>query len=133
MFRANIIIASSLARSSTTPADTSTNNTTDQAYAEDTWTSLRIQQSDAELGTTKPTTTLTTLGPCRRCQMVTIDQATSLREAQGEPFATLAKTRRWDGKVWFGVHACLEGKDVVGSVKVSDRVVVDIASDAEQG
>jgi len=56
--------------------------------------------------------------------MVTIDQTTGVREAHGEPFATLAKTRRWDGKVWFGVHACLAGLEV-GRVMVGDRVVVD--------
>jgi len=57
--------------------------------------------------------------------MVTIDQMTGVREAQGEPFATLAKTRRWDGKVWFGVHASLDGVGGAGRVSVGDRVVVE--------
>lgn len=49
---------------------------------------------------------LTILGPCQRCQMIAVDQATSLHRQ--EPFSTLAKTRRkGDGRVWFGVHAAL--------------------------
>lgn len=46
------------------------------------------------------------LGPCQRCQMVSIDQITA--KCQSEPFSTLAKTRRkGDGRVWFGVHTAL--------------------------
>lgn len=112
VFRANIIVASSLPGNNTA-------NDTNEAYVEDTWTSLSISS-----GSTRIPTTLKTLGPCRRCQMVTIDQMTGVREAQGEPFATLAKTRRWDGKVWFGVHACLDGVGA-GRVSVGDCVVVE--------
>ena len=36
--------------------------------------------------------------------MVCIDQETG--EKTQEPFSTLAKTRRFDGKVYFGQHAC---------------------------
>jgi len=107
-FRANIIVASSLPGNNTV-------NDTNEAYVEDDWRSLSISAE----GTS--TTTLKTLGPCRRCQMVTIDQMTGIREAQGEPFATLAKTRRWDGKVRFGVHACLDG---VGAGRVDVIVLL---------
>lgn len=57
------------------------------------------------------TVELDILGPCQRCQMVSVDQSTGM--SHYEPFATLAKTRRkGDGRVWFGVHAsvqCEEG------------------------
>jgi molybdenum cofactor sulfurtransferase len=36
--------------------------------------------------------------------MVCINQETG--ERTQEPFSTLAKTRRFDGKVYFGQHAC---------------------------
>ncbi|KAK5320359.1 hypothetical protein LTR70_004585 [Exophiala xenobiotica] len=68
--------------------------------------------------------TLTILGPCQRCQMVGIDQATA--RSQQEPFSTLAKTRRkGDGRVWFGVHAALDmGLEGEGEryVRVGDLV-----------
>lgn len=63
--------------------------------------SLTPAINDAE---SEPSLVLTILGPCQRCQMVAVDQATS--EHRQEPYSTLAKTRRkGDGRVWFGVHA----------------------------
>jgi molybdenum cofactor sulfurtransferase len=44
------------------------------------------------------------LGPCRRCQMVCVDQHTA--EKNQEPFVTLSKTRRSDGRIYFGEHTC---------------------------
>ncbi|KAF4958621.1 hypothetical protein FSARC_10978 [Fusarium sarcochroum] len=64
---------------------------TQQAFAEDSWGSMHIGRQNFKL-----------LGACRRCQMVCIDQETG--EKKEEPFVTLAKTRRFDGKVYFGVH-----------------------------
>lgn len=61
------------------------------AYSEDTWSSLRIGCQDFKL-----------MGACRRCQMVCVDQETG--ERREEPFVTLAKTRQFDGKVYFGIH-----------------------------
>lgn len=61
------------------------------AFCEDNWESVSIGQHGFEL-----------LGACRRCQMVCIDQETG--EKKEEPYVTLAKTRRFDGKVYFGVH-----------------------------
>jgi molybdenum cofactor sulfurtransferase len=63
----------------------------EQPYAEDTWRMIRIANQYFEF-----------LGPCRRCQMVCIDQDTGKRNQ--EPFTTLAKTRRYDGKIFFGQH-----------------------------
>ncbi|KAF1360281.1 molybdenum cofactor sulfurase protein-like protein [Lizonia empirigonia] len=62
-------------------------------YAEDDWRYVQIGQQYFEM-----------LGACRRCQMVCIDQQTAERDQ--EPFTTLAKTRRFDGRVYFGEHTC---------------------------
>jgi molybdenum cofactor sulfurtransferase len=40
--------------------------------------------------------------------MVCVDQESA--EKNGEPFVTLAKTRRVDGRVLFGVHTALAAK-----------------------
>ncbi|KAL5398468.1 hypothetical protein PMIN02_001482 [Paraphaeosphaeria minitans] len=63
----------------------------EQPYAEDEWRYLQIGQQYFEL-----------LGPCRRCQMICVDQQTA--ERNQEPFVTLSKTRRFDGRVYFGEH-----------------------------
>jgi molybdenum cofactor sulfurtransferase len=86
VFRANIILAPAAPDTHLAP------------YAEDSWTGLRIgekqqQQHEFEM-----------LGACRRCHMVCINQETA--EKSEEPFVTLSKTRRFDGKVFFGVHMC---------------------------
>ena len=62
-------------------------------YAEDYWKYAKIGKQCFEM-----------MGSCRRCQMVCIDQESG--ERAQEPFSTLAKTRRLDGKVYFGQHAC---------------------------
>ncbi|PQE20777.1 molybdenum cofactor sulfurase protein [Rutstroemia sp. NJR-2017a BBW] len=41
-------------------------------------------------------------GSCRRCHMICVDQDTA--EKNEEPFVTLAKTRRFESKVFFGSH-----------------------------
>lgn len=64
-----------------------------EAYAEDHWHMMQIGSQHFQF-----------LGPCRRCQMVCIDQETGVRKQ--EPFSTLAKTRRLDGRVYFGQHTC---------------------------
>jgi molybdenum cofactor sulfurtransferase len=78
-FRANIVLE---------PSEIGTEMT---AYAEDQWQTIDIGQERFEL-----------LGACRRCQMVCVDQEHG-KKGQ-EPLNTLAKTRRFDGKVYFGVH-----------------------------
>jgi molybdenum cofactor sulfurtransferase len=69
----------------------------EQPYVEDRWRMMRIGREYFEL-----------LGPCRRCQMVCINQDTA--EQNQEPLLTLAKTRRFDGKIFFGQHACHAGR-----------------------
>jgi molybdenum cofactor sulfurtransferase len=83
VFRANIIVAE----------NNGTRIGSEHPYAEDEWRMMRIGSQVFEL-----------LGPCRRCQMVCVDQDTAARNP--EPFVTLAKTRRHDGKIYFGQHAC---------------------------
>ncbi|CAK7219216.1 hypothetical protein SCUCBS95973_003744 [Sporothrix curviconia] len=68
-------------------------------YAEDGWSRLRIGRQSFKM-----------LGACRRCHMVCINQRTAVKS--DEPFVTLTKTRRFDGKVFFGTHM---GHDPVSS------------------
>jgi molybdenum cofactor sulfurtransferase len=80
VFRANIVLASS------EPGH-------QQPYAEDYWDTLLIGQQQFQM-----------LGSCRRCHMICIDQETA--EKDEEPFVTLAKTRRFESKIFFGSHMC---------------------------
>ena len=104
VFRANVIVAENPASS---PGS-------ERPYAEDNWRCLRINN----------TVNLDVLGACRRCQMVCVDQGTA--EKNEEPFVTLAKTRRSEGKVFFGVHTALAeertGK-VVARIAVGHKIV----------
>ena len=102
VFRANIIVAE----------DPSSNPGSEEPYVEDNWRSLRIGHD----------VTLDVLGGCRRCQMVCVDQHSA--ERNEEPFVTLAKTRRKNGKVFFGVHTALTEteKGQLARIKLGDRV-----------
>ncbi|BDD64028.1 hypothetical protein MPDQ_005920 [Monascus purpureus] len=88
VFRANIIVAENLAQ----------RGDLEQPYIEDNWVSLTIGPRQL---------CFDILGSCQRCQMVCIDQYSGVR--CDEPFSTLAKTRKFDGKVLFGRHAALSG------------------------
>ncbi|KAJ0371193.1 hypothetical protein COL154_000703 [Colletotrichum chrysophilum] len=104
-FRANVVIG---------PASDSK----DLAWAEDTWTTLSIGKNEFKL-----------MGSCRRCQMVCVDQESG--ERHEEPFVTLAKIRRFDGKVYFGTHMGHDpGPDTLRpatypTIRVGDTVEVD--------
>ncbi|KAI9732061.1 MAG: hypothetical protein M1818_007656 [Claussenomyces sp. TS43310] len=80
VFRANIVVASS-------------KPSAHQPYGEDHWSGLQIGSQEFKM-----------LGACRRCHMICVDQETALKDE--EPFVTLAKTRKFDGKVFFGSHMC---------------------------
>jgi len=81
-------------------------------YAEDDWRFLQIGQQYFEM-----------LGACRRCQMVCIDQQTA--EKDQEPFVTLSKTRRFDGRVYFGEHTChLPLEDIVSPAGQNPTITV---------
>lgn len=117
-FRANIILAE----------DPSSPPGTEQPYAEDAWRYMRVANGGNDSQSTEQTTfphSRTTyfelLGACRRCQMVCVDQRSG--ERGEEPFVTLAKTRRFGGKVFFGVHTALLGSSASASVGVGDQVV----------
>lgn len=88
VFRANLVLASN-------DDDDESGKTPLPPYAEDAWARVRIGPRQLAFDM---------LGACRRCHMVCIDQGTARRSQ--EPFVTLSKTRRFDGKVFFGVHMC---------------------------
>lgn len=80
-----------------------------EAWAEDDWRRVRI--GDAVFRAVKG---------CARCVITTIDPDTADREK--EPTASLARIRRWDGAVWFGVNLV---PDVAGvTIRVGDEVEV---------
>ncbi|PNS17828.1 Molybdenum cofactor sulfurase [Sphaceloma murrayae] len=102
VFRANIVLADG---QSTVPCRQA-------AFAEDGWEGMRIGGTEFEF-----------LGGCRRCQMVCIDQCTG--EKNEEPFSTLAKTRRINSRVMFGVHTAPKEAQAKGaSISTSDEVSV---------
>jgi uncharacterized protein YcbX len=61
------------------------------AWAEDGWRLLRIGGA-----------VFRAVKGCGRCVLTTIDPDTAAKGK--EPLATLARSRRWDGKVWFGMN-----------------------------
>ncbi|KAK4615772.1 Molybdenum cofactor sulfurase [Fulvia fulva] len=92
VFRANIVLAESPLLS---PGQ-------EQPWAEDDWQGMCVGGEDG--------VNFDFLGGCRRCQMVCVDQESG--EKNQEPFVTLAKTRRFKGRVLFGVHTSLaQGED----------------------
>ncbi|PHH92262.1 hypothetical protein CDD83_8187 [Cordyceps sp. RAO-2017] len=105
-FRANIVVESLSGK----PGEA--------AYSEDSWSEIRVGNQGFKL-----------LGACRRCQMVCVDQETA--ERRQEPLTTLAKTRRFDGRVYFGTHMRHEPRRSVGgradfspSIQVGEPVTV---------
>jgi molybdenum cofactor sulfurtransferase len=86
-FRANIVVAER----------GEDDSSSERPWIEDNWQAMRVGGQGGPQ--------LDFLGGCRRCQMLCIDQETG--EKNQEPFVTLAKTRRRDGKVMFGIHTAL--------------------------
>jgi len=104
-FRANIIVAENVLTSQQSSGDV------EQPYIEDGWTSLRIGPQELMFDV---------LGSCQRCQLVCVDQFTAVRSE--EPFSTLAKTRRIDGRVVFGRHISLSSDPEGALLMVGDAV-----------
>lgn len=78
-------------------------------WAEDDWRRVRIGEA-----------TFRVVKGCARCVLTTIDPDTA--ERGKEPLATMARTRRWDNKTWFGVNLV---PDTVGAtIAVGDEVEV---------
>ncbi|GEC20160.1 MOSC domain-containing protein [Pseudonocardia hydrocarbonoxydans] len=79
------------------------------AWAEDGWRRVRV--GDATFRVVKA---------CDRCVLTAVDPETA--ETGPEPLRTLARHRRWDGKVWFGTNLV---PDTPGAVlRVGDAVEV---------
>ena len=85
-------------------------------FVEDLWKEVVIGEKDP--------VRFEVLGPCQRCQMVCVDQKNACRRQ--EPFSTLAKTRKVNGRVWFGMHMCWNqhsGRQGARSfIRVGDKV-----------
>lgn len=78
-----------------------------EPFAEDAWTSVRLGVVDFRVQ-----------HACDRCVMTTIDPLT---QAKGpEPIRTLARHRKRDGKVWFGIWLVPRG---TGTIAVGDAAV----------
>ncbi|EGD90548.1 hypothetical protein H112_02012 [Trichophyton rubrum D6] len=95
VFRANIIVCETkpALTPKLTPAYRSS-TASEHPYIEELWTGFQAGGAHFDA-----------LGSCQRCQMICIDQQTAARS--DEPFSTLAKTRKVEGKVYFGKHVCL--------------------------
>ena len=59
---------------------------------------------------------------CGRCVLTTVDPDTAGKGK--EPLATLARYRRWDGNVWFGVNLIPDGPHKGGRLHRGDPVQV---------
>ncbi|WP_113702751.1 MOSC domain-containing protein [Nonomuraea lactucae] len=77
-------------------------------FEEDTWKRVRIGEVDFRVSRR-----------CDRCVLPTIDPDTLVPGK--EPTRTLARHRRWDGKVWFGVNLIPDGR---GTIAQGDPVTV---------
>jgi uncharacterized protein YcbX len=81
------------------------------AWAEDDWRRLRIG----------PVAFRNAKG-CDRCVMTTVDPDTA---AKGhEPLFALARHRRWDNKVWFGVNLIPDAPDPAAVIRPGDPVEI---------
>jgi uncharacterized protein YcbX len=81
------------------------------AFDEDGWQLVRI--GDVRFRVAKP---------CGRCVLTTVDPDTAVRGK--EPLATLARHRRWDGNVWFGVNLIPDAPRTGGRLHVGDSVQI---------
>lgn len=89
-----------------------------EPFEEDGWDRVRI--GELELRVVKP---------CPRCVVTTVDQATGVRDAAGEPLRTLATFRTREGKVWFGMNAVHEAE---GELRLGAPVEVLSRRDARE-
>ena len=77
----------------------------DVPFAEDDWRGIRLGGIDFRISK-----------PCDRCVLTTIDPDTRVKGK--EPLRTLARHRRRDGKVWFGINLIPDG---TGHLRVGDK------------
>jgi len=90
-----------------------------QPFEEDEWERVRIGSVEFRV-----------VKPCPRCVVTTVDQATGEKDRVGEPLATLARFRKHEGKVWFGMNLVHE---VAGQLSLGDPVEVISRRDALAG
>jgi hypothetical protein len=81
------------------------------AWAEDNWRRLRIGS-----------VTFRNAKGCDRCVMTTVDPDTA--EKGHEPLFALARHRRWDNKIWFGVNLIPEAPPQGAIVRPGDPVEI---------
>ncbi len=86
------------------------------AWAEDAWRLLRI--GDVIFRAVKG---------CDRCVMTTVDPGTAAKGK--EPLATLARYRRWDGKIWFGINLIPDSPRPGDAIRTGDPVEILEAAD----
>ncbi|OLL23779.1 Molybdenum cofactor sulfurase [Neolecta irregularis DAH-3] len=82
------------------------------AYEEDFWTSVTISNHS-----------FTVAGSCRRCHMVCLDQSTGEKDV--DPFVTLSKHRKKNGRILFGQHLTLRTPPRDVMVTVGDKIYID--------
>jgi uncharacterized protein len=81
------------------------------AWAEDDWRRIRIGS-----------VTFRSVKGCDRCVLTTVNPDTA---AKGhEPIASLARHRRWDGKVWFGVNLIPDDPTAASIILQGDSVEI---------
>jgi uncharacterized protein len=90
------------------------------AWAEDGWRLLKIGD-----------VTFRAVKGCDRCVLTTIDPDTAAKGK--EPIATLARSRRWDGKVWFGMNLIPDSPRTAGPIRVGDPVQILEQADHSDG
>ena len=83
----------------------------DVAFAEDSWRLVKI--GDVAFRVAKQ---------CGRCVLTTVDPLAAVRGK--EPLAALARHRRWDGGMWFGVNLIPDEPRDGGVITVGDQVTI---------
>ncbi|KAI8866654.1 PLP-dependent transferase, partial [Ramicandelaber brevisporus] len=91
-YRANLIVKS------TSSISSASSTAQPQPFVEDTWQTITLVRGTSRLD-------ITVLGQCRRCNMICVDPTTAT--VSREPYATLAKHRRVNNRVVFGVHVAV--------------------------
>lgn len=81
-----------------------------EPFAEDGWKRIRIGAVEFDV-----------VKPCTRCVMTTTDQTTAEIPEPGEPLATLATFRRWEGQVIFAQNIVHRA---TGCLRVGDAVTL---------
>ncbi len=81
-----------------------------QAHAEDDWKRIRIGAVEFDL-----------IKTCTRCVFTTVDPATGVKDASGEPLRTLKEYRRSEAGIIFGMNLVSRNQ---GVIKLGDELVV---------